>query len=309
MPFFIFAVIVVGGFLIASYFDFKTREIPYLLSYSLILAGLGGNAMLSILTWNILFVIQSAVLCALCFLFAFLLYRLGIWAGGDVKLFAALGALLPAFGSWQLFPFIALIASLLAVFPFAIIYTSYHLVKQKELRMKVGHDFKLWLKRAFITPFYLISSFFICSLVGIHWIITLPLSALFFKAKVYAAPIIVFFSLWAIYADHIFFLQYFLYVLAISAIFFLGIASFRTLKEHVLREKIKVSELKEGMIPVVTPKLRRIGIARLARGLTDKEIKKLEKAKIKSVVVMKSMPFTPILTLGIIILILMEFVI
>ena len=307
--FFIFPVVTVIGFLIASFFDLRIREIPPLLSYSLIFIGLGGHAVFSALTWNMLFIIQSLVLCALCFMFAFSLYKLGVWAGGDVKLFTALGALLPAFGSLQLFPFFALAAALLAFFPFAIAYALYHFVKQKKLRAYVRNEFMMWLKRAFITPFYLISSFFICMLIGIHWIITLPLSIVLFKAKMYAIPMVAFFSLWALYSDYVFFLQYLVYILIMSAIFFIGIASFRTLKKHVLREKVKVSDLEEGAIPIITSELKKAGITRLARGLTNDEINKLKKEKIKNIVVMRSMPFTPILTLGIIILIFAELVV
>ena len=306
--FLILPAVAVMGFLTASYFDLRIREIPALLSYGLILIGLAGNAALSLVTSNTLFLVQAFVLCALCFSFAFLLYKLGVWAGGDAKLFAALGALLPAFGSMQLFPFLTLAAALLAFFPFAIIYASYHLVKQKELRKQVTNEFKVWLKRAFITPFYLVSSFFICLLVGIHWVVTLPISVVLFKAKIYAIPVVAFFSLWALYDDHLFFLQYLVYILIVSAIFFIGIASFKTLKEHVLREKVKVSEVEEGAIPLMTPELKKAGIANLARGLTNDEIKKLKKERIKNIVVMKSMPFTPILTLGLILLLFAEII-
>jgi preflagellin peptidase FlaK len=306
MELWVFPGLVVIGFLIASYFDLKYREIPPLLSYSLILFGLGGHALLSVLEQNTLFITQSALLCILCFFFAFSLYRLGIWAGGDVKLFAALGALLPMFNTLPMFPFFALTAGLLAVFPFAIIYLSFHFVKQKKIRQHVKHEFILWLKRAFIAPFYWVTSLFIAGFVGLHWTVAFaaafPISLAMFKAKMYAIPIVAGFSLALFITQPFGFIFTILGIFIISAIVFLGIASFRSLREHVLREEVKVSKLEEGMIPVVTSRLEKPGITKLARGLTNNEIKKLRQGNVKTIVVRKSLPFTPVLTLGLIIL-------
>lgn len=83
--------------LAAAIFDFKTREIPDWLSYSLtaivILAYLTASlqeSSFSPLLWSILTALLFAIL-------ALLLYFTRQWGGGDVKLFIALGAAFPRY--------------------------------------------------------------------------------------------------------------------------------------------------------------------------------------------------------------------
>jgi hypothetical protein len=89
-----------------------------------------------------------------------------------------------------------------------------------------------------------------------------------------------------------------------------GIHAFGIAKEKILRKTIAVKNLEEGMIPaedVVIGKTK-IADSRLARGLTWSEIKGLKKVR-KSIKIKLSIPFVPILTLGMILLLLLEKVI
>jgi hypothetical protein len=96
----------------------------------------------------------------------------------------------------------------------------------------------------------------------------------------------------------------------LSFLLFFGINSFKIAKENILRMTVKVTELEEGMIPaedVYTGKVR-IANSRSADGLTIAEIRALKKAR-KEIRIRLSIPFVPIITLGMVLLMLLEKVI
>lgn len=266
------------GFLLASFYDLKTREVPRLLTFSLIFLGLSLHGVESVYLKNLNPFISSFSTCFLCFCFAFLLYKIGAWAGGDVKLFTGLGALLPFYGKISFFPFIVFVVSFLAAFPFLIMYVAYFFIKRKKLRRVIKNQFKGWMLKEFYSiPFMII------------------ISAFFSK-------------------NFIDFFQSFLQLFFLSVIFFLGIASFKIARTNILREKIKVKELKEGMIPAQSIFLEKgrivfreqlfqkpagnLIVSSMARGLTEKEIKRLKELKVEEIIVKKSIPFVPIITLS-----------
>lgn len=78
---------------IASFCDWKTREVPDWLNYGLIFAALGIRSIFSIkLGWNIL--LSGALGFLVFFLIAMLFYRLRQWGGGDSKLLMGMGAVI-----------------------------------------------------------------------------------------------------------------------------------------------------------------------------------------------------------------------
>ena len=83
------------GLLLATFTDLKTREIPDKLSYALIGFGLGGHFFESVTTGNYFPFLQTLAVTALTFGGAYALWKGGVWAGGDVKLFTGLAALNP----------------------------------------------------------------------------------------------------------------------------------------------------------------------------------------------------------------------
>ena len=102
----IYAAIAILAFLIASYTDLKSREAPETLTTGLILGGLFLHGWESIIISSFSPIISSAYMAALAFFFSFFLYKIGAWAGGDVKLFTALTLLLPFYPN-SIRPFIA----------------------------------------------------------------------------------------------------------------------------------------------------------------------------------------------------------
>ena len=93
--FFLAAILVTG---VAGWFDWRTGEIPNWLTFGALGAGLVGHAVAGGLRGgfadagrSFLFSLAGMAVCAFV---PFLLFRSGAIGGGDVKLLAALGALL-----------------------------------------------------------------------------------------------------------------------------------------------------------------------------------------------------------------------
>lgn len=83
----------------ASYTDFKSRTIPDWVSYGMLVAGLSLAAFESYSTQSLTPLFWSAALTIAVFILAYIFWRAGAWAGGDVKLFTGLAALNP-FNPW-----------------------------------------------------------------------------------------------------------------------------------------------------------------------------------------------------------------
>ncbi len=91
-------VIGLGMLVIGTITDFRFREVPDWLSFGGVFAGLGIRALWSAYTWQAAYIIEGLLGFAALFLFGILMFRLGQWGGGDSKVLMALGALL----GWQL---------------------------------------------------------------------------------------------------------------------------------------------------------------------------------------------------------------
>jgi len=264
-----YALVAVAAFLIASYTDLKTREVPETLTIGLIAIGLSAHAIESILASNYSILISCVYMTLLAFAFSYFLYKIGAWAGGDVKLFTGLAAILPVYGQLDYFPFLVFAASFLAVFPFLLIYISYFLVTVKRLRDKIKPVLFRALKR------------------------TIPVAA--------ASAVLLPMFDWAKFPTN------FTYVVAVSFLYFFGINSFKIARDNILRKTVPVSKLEDGMIPAEDIYLGETKIAnsKQAGGLTLDEIRKIRKIR-KSIKIKISIPFVPIIALGLIILLFLE---
>jgi preflagellin peptidase FlaK len=83
------------GLVVAAYTDLKQRIVPNKLNLFLLASGLVLYAVSSVLYTSWQPIIFSLIALTYSFLLAYVLYKVGFWAGGDVKLFAALGCLNP----------------------------------------------------------------------------------------------------------------------------------------------------------------------------------------------------------------------
>jgi archaeal preflagellin peptidase FlaK len=148
---FISIIIALVACIYASYTDFKDGIIQNKLTFPLIAIGIILNGIYVFTTSNILLFIECVIVIGIIFILGYVFWKMGAWAGGDVKLFTGLAALIPFYAipfyptlvSYQIlglqfplvgtypFPFTLIVNSILAILPFLLIYVIYIVVKIK----------------------------------------------------------------------------------------------------------------------------------------------------------------------------------
>ena len=144
-------IIAVLACIYASYSDLKRGIIPNKLTLPLIGLGLILNGIYSFLTGYYWLIIIAAIITAVIFALGYIFWKMGAWAGGDVKLFTSLAALLavypplisynilnyqmPVYANYP-FPFTLIINSILAMLPFLLIYVLYISIRTKPYLLK-----------------------------------------------------------------------------------------------------------------------------------------------------------------------------
>jgi archaeal preflagellin peptidase FlaK len=139
-------IIAIAACLYASYSDLKRGIIPNKLTFPLIAIGLILNGIYAVMIGELWFIVVCLVVTGVIFALGYLFWKMGAWAGGDVKLFTALAALIPfnpIIISYQIFqvqfpvegiypfPLTLIINSILSILPFLLIYVFYIVIKNK----------------------------------------------------------------------------------------------------------------------------------------------------------------------------------
>ena len=144
-------VIAVVACIYASYSDLKDGIIKNKLTFPLIAIGIILNALYILTTSDVWLFVKCIVVTAVVFVLGYIFWKMGAWAGGDVKLFTGLAALIPFYAipfypavvSYQIlgqqfpmealypFPFTLMINSILSMLPFLLIFVFYIAVKNK----------------------------------------------------------------------------------------------------------------------------------------------------------------------------------
>jgi len=318
-----------------SYTDIKTRTAPNQITYGLLVTGLGLHAAQSAIQETFQPFLHSLLGIATMFVLAYTIYLLGGWAGGDVKLFTALGAIIPFHGALSNFtyplpyPILILIASTVAVLPFTIIYALHKLFKQKTTQLK--EDIVKSLPKSAYSGFVLTATLHLTRIINIPPASVVLIAPLIYIAKEPGYPITAFLFTLSLITKTQTTINNLLFFLAISVLLVTGIKTYQSMKKHALREEKQIEELEEGQIPAEDvweteeeteegKKLEKrettffrfkepgkiVIDSRKARGLTEEEIKILKESEIEKINVKKSLPFIPILTLGFIILLAIE---
>ena len=305
------------GFSIASYTDIKTHEINPKIPEFLIITGLLFHAIQSYLINSLTPLLLSIGMMLLAFAFSYALFLIGGWAGGDVKLFTALGAILPSYGKLNFFPFYSLAAALLAVFPFIIIYVGYHLLFVKGIYKKSKKILLEAVNKSIEAPFLILSGYLFYYFTSSPLLsILVPLLLYILKKPGFIISVIL-----TVYYFYLNFLNSFIqfsYSFWITFLALIFISFYKIAKKHILRQTIPVTKLKEGDIlaknlikqknkyifkenSLLKPQKNMVLFAS-ASGLEKKDIKLLKKLGFKKIEVKKSIPFVPIFTLGIFLL-------
>ena len=126
--------------LCATIYDVKRNYVPELLCYILVVFGLGSNLILSLISNNIKFILASFISMLITYIITYLLWKLEMWGGGDVRLFTAIATVIPSglnidflniFPVLSIYPFSfsVVVNSILVSFPFLVIFVTYVMIK------------------------------------------------------------------------------------------------------------------------------------------------------------------------------------
>jgi archaeal preflagellin peptidase FlaK len=267
-------IIAVLASLYASYSDLKRGIIPNKLTFPLIGVGLILEGIYAITVGNIWLIIGTLIITGVIFILGYLFWKMGAWAGGDVKLFTALAALIPfnpliinytlfdvqmpLYGAYP-FPFTLIINSILSMLPFLLIYVIYIAIKTKPHLLKelfspikeYKKNFVLTLVVTsavtltyFVTP-YLPFQLVLISLILIY-LISLVISKLPNYIKAVLVSVVTAFALFQNLQVTITGI-----IVVYLSIVLIGIIQklLTRVSKEALQDDIKLKELKEGMIP------------------------------------------------------------
>ncbi|MBQ6219331.1 MAG: prepilin peptidase [Methanosphaera sp.] len=180
-------IIVIGCCIIATYTDVKRQIIPNELTFSTIILGLSLTSLYFYIMGKIDIFYYLTILVV--FMFSYILWRLNVWAGGDVKLFTAISTLfipdfldiLPRYHfanhmlpvgllSFKIPTFIVIFNSLVSVVPLILIYLSYEIIKNKPY-LKVKLQESIEFNKVFLSLNSLIISYAIIYYLHVDFII------------------------------------------------------------------------------------------------------------------------------------------
>lgn len=125
---------------LAAIYDVRKNIVPDELNLTLLIFGLLSNLILSLLSDNVKYILASIISMLITYLVSYLLWKLKIWGGGDVKLFTSIATVIPL-GinihflniyptlSFYPFSFSVMINSILASFPFLLIFVVYSIAE------------------------------------------------------------------------------------------------------------------------------------------------------------------------------------
>ncbi|MCE5214832.1 MAG: prepilin peptidase [Methanobacterium sp.] len=258
----------------ASYSDIKRGIIPNKLTFPLIGLGLVLNLIYALLIGNLWLAVFAAVITVVIFVLGYLFWRMGAWAGGDVKLFTALAALLaiypplinykilnyqmPVYASYP-FPFTLIINSILSMLPFLLIYVIYIAVKTKPHLLKILFSpikeyRKNFLLTLVVTSAVTITLFIVPHLpfqnILISLILIYIISWLISKLpNLIKAVLVTVITLFALYQNIPVTISGI--VVVFISILFIGIIQklLTKVNKEALQDDYKIDQLEEGMIP------------------------------------------------------------
>lgn len=126
--------------ILAAFYDIKSSIVPNKLNFSLLFFGIVSNMILSVITNNIKYILASFISMLITYVITYMMWKLNIWGGGDVKLFTAIATVIPSgininilniFPQLSIYPFSfsVVVNSILIAFPFLVVFVTYLVFK------------------------------------------------------------------------------------------------------------------------------------------------------------------------------------
>lgn len=264
-----FAGIALLGSSIAAIIDLKTTEVPDKIPYAMIASALVLKLLYSIHTNNFLHLMDSVVVGIAYLVFGFLLYYTGQWGGGDAKVLAAIGFLLPAIPQEFSPPlsFAFPVAYLINLFFIGSIYMIAYSLALTLLNPSIANEFFSETRGQYRQ---------------------LMVEAALASSSVVAVPYIVLKSL---NLSHTIFISFIPSIIALSLSMIFLLRFLKVVERVAFRRKIDVSKLREG--DMIGEDIDELGMkSKLIRGITKEEVTKIQSAR-KEVWVKEGVRFVP----------------
>ncbi|MGE0792995.1 MAG: prepilin peptidase [Candidatus Woesearchaeota archaeon] len=265
--------IVLFGLMFASYKDFKKREVPDYLNFSMIILGIMFGLIGAIYFKNYWILLSSILGLGVGYLFGALMFYTGQWGGGDAKMVMAIGAL-HGFNIYNWIKFGEF--PLLLIIFFTIIFAGsfYGLIYMIVLVFKnfkeVKKEFNLKIHEKNIIVIRKIVLIFVC----LFCLLALFLNDFIFRFTFIGLAIIIFLGNYLIIFG-------------------------KVIEKVCMVKKVDVSKLTEGdwiLNDIVVKGKTICGPKDL--GISLKQISKLKKLKVKEVIIKEGIPFIPGFLLG-----------
>ncbi|MDO5810609.1 MAG: prepilin peptidase [Methanobrevibacter sp.] len=139
----------------AAIFDVRKNYVPDLLCYVMVVFGLGSNLILSVISNNIKFILASFISMVITYTITYLLWKLEMWGGGDVRLFTGIATVIPSglnidflniFPVLSIYPFSfsVVVNSILVSFPFLVIFVTYVMIKKDMFKSNTDILFNIF---------------------------------------------------------------------------------------------------------------------------------------------------------------------
>lgn len=268
--FFIVSLVILG---VSSYTDLKKGIIPNKITFPAIFIGLALSLAASFYSNDFSYFYFTLIAVIASFIGGYALYRLGAWAGGDVKLFTAIAAFNPVnqgvlrelFGlkqaflssiSLPVFPLTLFVYSIFAILPLGALLSIRALIERKAFRDRVLADFR---KRIILAAeFSLLLVFLSCLLEFfgfqglLEYCLLVILAAAYGIIKIKWKKIILALLFVMALSQNYFLAFNALVIFTGLVLFYALIALFIKSREEVLRRKVGMNDLAEGMIPAET---------------------------------------------------------
>ena len=264
----------------ASIYDYKYRIIPNYLILILFCIGILTGITQSIISSSFSYILNTLLSIGITIILCYILWELGLFAGGDFKLFVAISVLNPfnlnIIGNLlnfqviniPIFSITLLIASIVSVVPFLLLISLYQMVSQRyylilfnifkskqTILSFINSIILLFLISSFLNIFSLNTPYFILLLLSILLIIIFSKIQSYNINSFYFAIsfVYVLLILSPIFSNSITFSIFQLHDLITIIIFliliYFAISVYKIIKEKILSETKKVSNIKEGDVP------------------------------------------------------------
>ena len=258
----VFLIIAICVLILGSFTDFKYREVPDWVNYSLIFVGVGLHGLLSVVNWSFWPLISSGVGLGIGIGVAFAMYYLGQWGGGDAKMLMGLGAII-GFDFSDMFFLSFLVNAFILGAVYGICYGVFLAVKNRK---KFGETLRGFQEK---TPSILRRGIVVTAIIAILLLL------MFFVLK----------DLILIYA---------VALLAILIVFYYLFIFAKSIEKCCMLKYVSPDKLTEGdwIVNDVYVKGKRVcGPKDL--GILKKQINVLKRAKVKKILVKDGIPFVP----------------